>query len=146
MKRPTKKDKLNEAAAFYNAIRTGSRPRQKRGPISTRPTIPCLAKPEWEVQAECVKWLRARRIFCDPHDCGSGDFGHGYATYGIKYSGDIHGYLPGGKGFEIECKTGKGGRLSVGQQKRMEGVRAAGGVYLVVHGVEELEYLMKGLI
>jgi hypothetical protein len=36
--------------------------------------------------------------------------------------------------------------LSVGQQKRMEGVRAAGGVYLLIHGVPELEYYMEGLL
>ena len=142
----TKRDRLEEANAFYNAIRTGSRPRQRKGPISTHPAIPCPTKPEREVQAECIKWLRARRIFCDSHDCGSGDLGYGWATYGIKGAGDIIGILPGGQHFEIECKTGKGGRLSVGQQKRMEDVRETGGVYLVVHGVEELEYLMKGIL
>jgi len=146
MKRLTKKDKLNEAAAFYQAIRTGSKPTVKRGPISTRPVVPCPTKPEREVLTGCIKWLRARRVFCDRHDCAAGDLGHGYATYGIKGAGDIIGILPGGQHFEIECKAGKGGRLSVGQQKRVEDVRAAGGVYLVVHGVGELEHYMKGLI
>jgi len=48
----------------------------------------------------------------------------------------------GGKHFEIETKRGSGGTLSAGQQKRMKDVRVNGGIYLVVHGVEELEYLM----
>jgi hypothetical protein len=145
MKRPTKKDKLNEAAAFYQAAKTGTRPTLKRGPISTHPVVPCPDIPEEGkdgVKDLCYKWLRARRILCNKHACGR----QNGILYGIKHSGDIHGYLQDGTGFEIECKAGKGGRLSVGQQKRMEDVRAAGGVYLVVHGVEELEHLMWGKI
>jgi len=72
--------------------------------------------------------------------------GAGQAVYGIKHAGDIIGILPNGVHFEIETKRGKGGKLSKGQQERMADVRATGGVYLVVHGVNELEFLMKGLI
>ena len=148
MQRPTKQQKLSEAASFYRAVKTGTVPSLKRKDhaVTTHPVVPCKDLPEAEVLVQCIKWLRARRVFCDRHDCGSGDLGHGWATWGIKGAGDIIGILPGGRHFEIECKAGKGGRLSVGQQKRMRDVRAAGGVYLVVHGVEELNHLMKGLV
>jgi hypothetical protein len=92
-----------------------------------------------------MRWLRLNHIFHNRHDCGSGDIaGYGYATYGIKNSGDIHGMLKhhGGKHFEIECKRGKGGRLSIGQQQRRKDVRANNSLYFVCHGVEELEYFM----
>lgn len=95
------------------------------------------------VLSECLKWLRQHRVFHDRHDCGSG---HGHAIYGIKFAGDIIGILPDGRHFEIECKHGKGGKQSAGQQKRMWDVRAAGGAYIVVHGVEELEYYIGRLV
>jgi hypothetical protein len=82
-------------------------------------------------------------VFCDRHDCGSGP---GQARYGIKGAGDIIGVLSTGRHFEVEVKKGKGGRLSKDQQKRMDGVHYAGGYYFVVHGIEELEFYMRGLI
>jgi hypothetical protein len=102
--------------------------------------------PEAGVLAECRQWLKQHRIFHDRHDCGAGDFGHGFATYGIKGAGDIIGILFDGRHFEIETKAGFGGRLSAIQQKRMVDVREVGGVYLVVHGVEELVEMMQGLV
>ncbi|KKK92188.1 hypothetical protein LCGC14_2705410, partial [marine sediment metagenome] len=71
--------------------------------------------------------------------------GPGHARYGIKGAGDIIGVLSGVH-FEVECKKGKGGRLSVNQQKRMRDVRAAGGVYQVVHGIPEMGHYFEGLL
>jgi hypothetical protein len=107
--------------------------------------VPVKGLPETGVLAECRKWLKQHRIFHDRHDCGAGDFGHGFATYGIVGAGDIIGILPDGIHFEIETKAGGGGRLSAVQQKRMADVQATNGVYLVVHGVEELVDMMRGL-
>ena len=148
MTRPTKRQKLAEAHAAYQAAKAGVRPHRpaKDGAISTHPTVPVRELPEAEVLAECREWLKAHRIFHKRHDCGAGDLGHGFAMYGIIGSGDIHGIFPGGRHFEIETKAGCGGRLSVAQQERMADVRATGAVYLVVHGVEELVEMMKGLI
>ena len=138
----TKAQKLAEAHTVYQAAKTGARPKTgaKDGSIATRPVVPCPDLPEADVLKQCIKWLKARRIFCDRHDCGSGP---GQARYGILGAGDIIGILPGGRHFEIECKKSKGGRLSASQTNRLVGVRAAGGVYLVIHGVEELEHYMK---
>ena len=148
MTRPTKRDKLAEAHVAYQAAKAGIRPHRpaKDGSIPTHPIVPVKGLPEAGVLAECREWLKAHRIFHKRHDCGAGDFGHGFATYGIIGAGDIIGILPGGRHFEIETKAGCGGRLSTEQQKQMADVRAAGGVYLVVHGVEELVEMMKGLI
>ena len=56
---------------------------------------------------------------------------------------------PNGQHVEIECKHGDGGIWSESQQKRAEQVRRVGGVYLVVHSVQELadqlEPLLPGL-
>ncbi len=130
-------------------MKHGTRPTRKArdGSIPTHPVVPAPDILESDVVKDCMDWLKSHRIFYDRHDCGAGNVsGAGYATYGIKDSGDIHGILPSGVHFEIECKRGKGGRQSAGQQKRMVDVRATNGVYLVVHGVAELEFLMKGLV
>ena len=146
----TKKQKwLDECYTAYHYAKYKTRPTRKArdGSIPTHPVVPVPELAERDVLKDCLKWLRAHRIFSDRHDCGTGNIsGAGIATYGIKGAGDIIGILPSGIHFEIECKRGKGGRLSAGQQERMAKVRVTGGVYLVVHGVNELEYLMRGLI
>lgn len=142
----TRTEKLAEAHTIYQAVKTNTKPKRgtKDGSIATHPVVPCPDLPEREVLKQCLKWLKDRRVFCDRHDCGSGP---GHACYGIKDSGDIHGVLYAfGQYFEIETKRGKGGRLSKGQQNRMQRVRAAGGVYEVIHGVPELEYYFGSLV
>jgi hypothetical protein len=143
----SRKDKLAEAHQAYEAAKQGTKPkrRAKDGSIPTHPVVPCPDLPEegeGGVKDLCYKWLIARRVLCNKHACCRKDG----KLYGIKHSGDIHGYLPDGRGFEIECKRGKGGRLSKGQQERMQAVRATGGVYEVVHGVPELEHCFRGLL
>ena len=70
----------------------------------------------------------------------------GIYSYGIKNAGDIVGAIKSGIHFEIECKHGKGGRLSIGQQNRMLKVRKSNCYYFVVHGASELEYYFGCLI
>lgn len=150
MTRPTKKQKLDNCYEAYYHAKHGTRPRRKAkdGSVPTHSVVPVdHTKSESAVLVECLRWLRAHRIFHNRHDCAMGNIsGAGIATYGIKHAGDIIGILPSGIHFEIETKRGKGGRLSKGQQDRMADVRATNGVYLVVHGVEELDFLMRGLI
>ncbi len=98
-------------------------------------------KLEADVLADCLDWLHRKGIFCNRHDVGGGDLaGGGHAVYGIKNAGDIMGALKDGTHFEIETKRGKGGRWTEGQQKRCLAVRATNAVYLLISGVEELEY------
>lgn len=149
MKPPTKKQKLDNCYEAYHHAKHGTRPTRKArdGSIVTHPVVPVPELPEAQVLNDCLRWLRSHRIFRDRHNCGKGVISAGeYATYGIVSAGDIIGILPNGIHLEIECKRGKGGRQSAGQQTRMADVRATNGVYLVVHGVAELEYLMKGLV
>lgn len=118
----------------------------KDSSIPTHPVAPIEDKSETEVLAECLDWLRQHHIFCNRHDCGAGNFGFGYATYGIKNAGDIIGILPNGVHFEVETKAGKGGRLSKGQQKRMEDVKRNGAYYFIVHSAKELSYCFTFLV
>lgn len=148
MKKP-KHQKFSDCFEAYQHMKNNTRPKSRRkdGAIQTHPIIDVPDILEYEVQDECCKWLKQHRIFHDAHGCGSGDLvGAGQARYGIKDAGDIIGILPNGIHFEIECKRGRGGRLSKGQQDRMRDVRANNGVYLVIHGVTELEYYFRGLI
>ena len=141
----SKTQKLAEAHTLYTAAKTGQRPKRgtKDGSIPTRAAVPCPDLPEREVLKQCLAWLRARRVFCDRHGCGSGP---GHARYGIKGAGDIIGVFSDGQHFEVECKKGKGGRLSQYQFNRMMDIRKTGGVYIVVHGTDELAYYFDGLI
>ena len=151
MKRRSKADKIGDCFTAFKCVKEGKpvkRSGAKDGSIPTHAVVPVEDLPEADVKKACLDWLKHRGIFCAGHDCGSGNFGFGYATYGIKHSGDIHGMLKyhGGKHFELEIKKGIGGRQSKGQQKRMRDVRANNSVYFIVHGVPELEHYMGGLV
>jgi len=146
----SKDDKLRDFFSVYKAIKEGvpvKRHGAKDGSIPTHPVIDVPDVLEKEVVKACQKWLISRGIFHDRHETGAGDIaGKGYATYGIKYAGDIIGILPDGRHLEIECKRGKGGRLSRGQQERKEAVEETNGMYLIIHGAEELEYYLESVI
>ncbi len=128
--------------------RTVKRLRAIDGSIATHPVVevaPFLL--EARVLKDCLNWFKIRHIMANRHDAGTFQNERGqWATYGIKDAGDIIGILPGGQHFEIETKRGSGGRLFEGQQERMAKVIDTGGVYLVVHGLPELEHYMKGLV
>jgi hypothetical protein len=148
MKPPTKKQNLNNCYEAYHHMKHGTRPTRKArdGSIPTHPVVPVPELPEAKVLKQCLQWLKRHRIMADRHTPGNIGVGVGHVTFGIISAGDIMGILPDGVHFEIETKRGKGGRQSAGQQKRMADVRATNGVYLVCHGVAELEFLMGGLI
>lgn len=123
-------------------------PGRKDGAEATKPMIPCPDVLEAEVLKAVMMWLKRNRIQCDRNNVGSGDLDNRgeIHSYGIKYGGDIMGCLPNGVHFEIECKRGSGGTLSLGQQERRDLIRKNKGVYLVIHGTPELELLMRGLL
>ncbi|KKL53431.1 hypothetical protein LCGC14_2275550, partial [marine sediment metagenome] len=137
MKRRTKKQKFDDLADAIQCIREGKkvkRLRAKDGSIPTKPVVPCPYLPEHEVLGLCLGWLKKRKIFHNRMNNGTFEIGGRWCTYGIKGAGDILGIIPGGRHFEVEVKKGKGGKLSVAQQKRMQDVRANGGLYVIVHG------------
>lgn len=147
MKPQTRKQKFNDLANTIGQIRRGEKVKRigtKDGSIRTHAVVPIDSKKlEHEVLTDCLSWLRKRHVFCNRHDAGTFQNERGqWSCYGIINSGDIHGILFGGRHFEIETKRGSGGRLSVGQQQRLRDVHDNGGIYLVVHGVEELEHFM----
>ncbi|KKN26366.1 hypothetical protein LCGC14_0875510 [marine sediment metagenome] len=148
MKRQTRKQVYNDLANAIGQIRRGEPVKRigaKDGSIRTHSAVPVDPKKlECEVLADCLSWLKKHHVFCNRHDSGSfqNDCGQ-WGTYGIKGAGDIVGIIGSfGTHFEIECKRGSGGKLDIGQQKRMKNIHANSGLYFVVHGVQELEHFM----
>lgn len=150
MKKRTKAQKHKDYFDAYKAIREGKpvkREGTKDGSITTHPVISVLDLREGQVLANCLMWLRKHNILCNRNNVGAGEMGgSGYYSYGIRGAGDIIGLLKTGQHFEIECKRGLGGRLSLEQQKRMRQIRENNGLYFVVHGLNELEFYFKDLI
>lgn len=147
MKKRTKALKIKDCFDAYKCMKINQPPKRstyKDGSIPTKPTtLTDKNQSEAEVLQECLKWLRKKGCVADRLNVGSGQLGSsGYRTYGIIGAGDIVGILPNGIHFEIECKAGKGGRLSISQQRRQFKVQRNNGLYFVCHGVKELEYLM----
>jgi len=152
MKKQTKQQKLADTYTWYNCQKNGQpvkRDTTKDGSIPTHPVVPCPDLPESEVLKQCLSWLKKHQVFCNRLNSGGGVVSSsGYKTYGIVGAGDVVGLLAMRKGchFEIECKAGKGGKLSKKQQQRRRDIGDNGGCYFIVHGIPELEYYFKGLI
>lgn len=144
MKKRTRAQQYSDYFEAIKCIREGrpvKRAHAKDGSIATHPVVPVEDKPEKDVLADCLIWLRKKGILCDRNNVGTGEMGaSGYYSYGIKNAGDIIGLLPTGWHFEIEAKRGNGGRLSLGQQKRQKDIKVNNGIYLIIHGIAELEY------
>ena len=151
VKKQTKDQKFSGIFDAYKAIREGKKVKRsgtKDGSIATHPVVPIIVPLlETVVLKQCLKWLKRKGILCNRNNVGSGQMGEsGFYSYGIKNAGDIVGLLPTGQHFELEIKRGKGGRLSIGQQKRMRDIRKNNGIYWVIHGQAELEYYFTGHI
>jgi hypothetical protein len=139
---------FSKIATAYHQLKAGGRPRVTGdGSIPTTPCVSVVEQPEAAVLEECLDWLKRNRIWVRRMNVGKGTLGRtGFFTYGIIGSADITGLLRNGRRLEIETKAGKGGRLSVDQQRFRQDIIDNNGVYLIVHGVEELEFLMKGVL
>lgn len=144
MKKQTRAQKVADYFTAFKALqenRPVKRPHAKDGSIATHSVVSVPDLSEAIVLQDCLKWLKQHRIVANRNNVGSGQMGEsGFYSYGIKNAGDIIGLTKRGIHFEIEVKRGRGGRLSVGQQKRMLMIRENNGIYLVIHGIAELEY------
>jgi len=148
-----KRTKSQKCADYFDAfecIRTGKpvkRSGRKDGGIQTKPAVPVPPLAEKDVLKECIEKLRELGLKCDRNNTGFGDI-HGTGgkfRYGIAGGGDIIGLTKSGRHFEVECKKGIGGILSLAQQRRKKDIEMNNGLYLIVHGVEELLVFMRRL-
>ncbi len=123
------------------------KPGRKDGGIATKPVVPVdKTKPEAVVLKECISWLKRHRVGAKRMNVTAIDMdGHGTRRYGIKGAGDIL-CVYAGLYIEVEAKRGKGGVWSQNQQDHCHWVRDHGGTYLIVHGVEELEFFLSPLL
>ncbi len=118
------------------------KPGRKDGGIATKPVVPCPDISEREVLKGCMSWLKRHRVGCKRMNVTAIDIdGKGVRPYGIPGSGDIL-CVYAGMYIEVECKRGRGGVLSLNQQKHREWVRLHGGIYFIVHGVDELKHFI----
>lgn len=143
MKRPTKAQKFADFHTAYKCVIAGEslkRTTNKDGSITTRPSVTVEEKLEAEVLKDCIEWLRHHGIVADRMNVGAGVLSDaGFRKYGIEGAGDIIAILPNGRHLEVECKAGKGGRWSISQQRRAAKIERNNAIYIIVHGVEELE-------
>jgi hypothetical protein len=143
-----KKQQLGEGVVkMIHAKDAGEKfkPGRKDGGIATKPVVPCPDISEREVLKGCISWLKRHRVGAKRLNNGMFDTGCGPRQYGIKGAGDIQ-CIHRGVHIEIEVKRGRGGVLSLNQQKHRDWVLLHGGIYMVVHGVEELEYYMLPIL
>lgn len=150
-RRQTKSQKIKDYFDAFKCIqedRKVKRQGAKDGSIPTYPVVDIpIIKSEKFITADCLAWLRKRGILCNRHDAGTFQNIRGqWGSYGIIGAGDIIGLLKTGQHFELEIKKGNGGRLSLVQQTRMGQIRENNGIFLIIHGIQELEYYFKGLI
>ncbi|KKM02955.1 hypothetical protein LCGC14_1779280 [marine sediment metagenome] len=150
-KRRSKDQKCSDYFDAFKAIQAGTKVKRsiaKDGSIPTHSCVPVdVSLSEAEVLKDCLTWLARHRILANRNNVGCGMVGEsGFYSYGIIGGGDVIGCLPNGQHFEIECKRGKGGRLSLRQQKRMRDIRKNNGIYYVIHGLAELEYYFRELL
>lgn len=119
---------------------------RKDGGTPTKPVVPCPDISEKEVLKGCISWLKRHHVGAKRMNVTAIDIdGKGVRPYGIPGSGDIL-CVYAGLYIEVECKRGRGGVLSLNQQKHRDWVRDHGGKYIIVHGISELEYFILPII
>lgn len=150
MKKPTKAQKIRDCFVAFKAAQKNEIPKRTGAKDGSRPTHSTIDVPDLSeaiVLKDCLKWLNGKGILANRNNVGSGRIGEsGFYNYGIKNGGDIIGLLPDGQHFEIECKRGRGGRLSAGQQKRLRDIKKNNGLYFIAHSWMELELCMRNLV
>lgn len=122
------------------------KPGRRDGGIPTKPVVPCPDISEAQVLKECISWLKRHRVGVQRMNVTAIDIdGRGVRRYGIEGAGDLL-CAYRGQYIEIECKRGRGGVLSLNQQKHRDWVHRYDSIYLIIHGVEELEHFMLPII
>lgn len=91
---------------------------------------------ETEIQAKILHILQYVGLFCWRQGSGRIQRGTCFINTGKPGLGDIGGVMPGGRHFEVECKT-TDGRLSVRQKAHGKRIGRLGGVYLVMRSAGE---------
>jgi hypothetical protein len=143
LKRQLKAQKFKDLADAVTCLRRGKPPerlnnRAKDGSIPVKPSVKSEV-PESTILQEVLDWLRRHHIKANRLNNGAHQDASGFHFYGIPGAGDVVGLLPSGRHFEVETKSGRGGRLSIAQQKRMKDIQDNNGLYFVVCSVTELE-------
>lgn len=107
-------------------------------PKSKPPVHRVRAEREAPVLRACLKWLRSHGIFAWRNNTGTTWINGQPISFGYPGSGDILGLTPMGRFLAVECKSATGTQ-SAKQIKFQQKIEANGGLYLLVHSVEELE-------
>ena len=87
----------------------------------------------------CLSWLSLHGIYAWRQNTGAVRVAKRFVRFGEPGAADITGIIgPNGVRLEIECKSWTG--VQTAKQRIFgEAIRRSGGVYLVVHDLEELE-------
>lgn len=118
----------------------------KNRPASRKYARPVIAS-ESMIVNQCIRYLHAINIFAWRNNTGGyrPEGGTRFIRYGFPGSADIFAIIPPtGLFCAIEAKTEKG-KQSDKQKAFQERVEASGGIYLLVHSLEELIEAMRPL-
>lgn len=101
--------------------------------------MPKHSTPESVLLSEVLLWLSCHRVFHWRNNTGAMKIGKRFVRFGVAGLPDVLAVLgPSGRIIGIECKSGRG-RLTVEQQAVRDNLTEAGGVYLVVRNLQDLE-------
>lgn len=95
---------------------------------------------EKDIQAELLRYLSLRGVFCWRNNSGAAPMPSGhFVRFGSPGSADILGVLsPSGRLLGVECKR-PGGKPTALQQSWMDSIKAAGGVAICASSIAQLE-------
>lgn len=133
--------KAQQFESIAHIVKHGERQKRKDGGVQVKPTILCDNIPESEVLKDVISLCNRLQIRVRRNNVGKFFIDGKWREYGIKHAADLIGNI-GSLYIEIECKKGKGGVWSRGQQVHAEKVRSSGGIYVLVHSAEECRLLI----
>jgi hypothetical protein len=95
--------------------------------------------PENRIKTEVLKYLKIRHIKAWSNPSGAVRIRPGkFMSFGLKWSSDILGLLPGGRFLAVECKA-PDGRLSPEQRQFLTDIKAQGGMAVVARSYRDIE-------
>lgn len=92
---------------------------------------------ESDLISVCLEYLAYKGFFVHRQNTGAFKTEKGFYRFGVKGGGDII-MVYGGQHIEWELKVGKN-RQSKSQKEYQEKLEKAGGMYFVIHSLEELQ-------